>query len=52
MNIQTVLTDLGAAAGIAVLLIMAVTPLLVDLHRPWKRAPARTGVAHPVGRRL
>jgi hypothetical protein len=51
MNIQNLLAVLGTTAGIAVLLIMAVTPLLVDLHRPWKRTSARTGVAQRVGRR-
>jgi hypothetical protein len=34
-----VLTVVGAAAGLAVLLVMALTPLLVDLYRPRSDRP-------------
>jgi hypothetical protein len=39
MSVADVLTALGAGAGLAVLLIMAVVPLLVDRHRPAEREP-------------
>ena len=39
MNPFVVLTVVGAAAGLAVLLVMALTPLLVDLYRPRSDRP-------------
>jgi hypothetical protein len=53
-NVGDVLTALGATAGIAVLLIMALVPLFLDMHQPTARAgsepvvpvPAQRGPSH------
>ncbi|HEY4419969.1 MAG TPA: hypothetical protein VGN22_10640 [Pseudonocardia sp.] len=39
MDPFVVLTLVGAAAGLAVLLVMALTPLFTDLHRPRSDRP-------------
>jgi hypothetical protein len=39
MDPFVVLTVVGAAAGLAVLLVMALTPLLTDLYRPRSDRP-------------
>jgi hypothetical protein len=39
MNPSVVLTVVGAAAGLALLLVMAIAPLLADLYRPRSDRP-------------
>jgi hypothetical protein len=39
MNPSVVLTAIGAGAGLALLLVMAIAPLLADLYRPRSDRP-------------
>jgi hypothetical protein len=50
-NVGDVLTALGATTGIAILLIMALTPLLLELRLPGERAAGDPVVPVPAQRR-
>jgi hypothetical protein len=48
MNPSVVLTDFGAAVGVALLLVMALAPLFTDQHRPRSERPLKPAADAPV----
>ncbi|WP_433275084.1 hypothetical protein ACQPZA_27565 [Pseudonocardia xinjiangensis] len=48
MSFSDVLTIIGVVAGIGLMLVMAVVPLLTDRHRPHSDRPRRAGASTTV----